>query len=495
MKRKLDRRSFLKTTLFSTTSLGLLPTLAGAEGRKVTAQASATAHVVGANSHIRCAVVGFNGRGKNHLEEIKELKGTRLVALCDVDREVLDRELQKCETAGQKVEGYADIRKLLENKDIDVVTFATPNHWHALSSIWAVQAGKDVYVEKPVSHNVWEGRQIVTAARKHKRIVQTGTQSRSSSGIAEAIAWIKEGNLGRILRVRGICYKRRGSIGKVTEPQPIPPSIDYDLWCGPAPKEPLMRKKLHYDWHWVWPTGNGDLGNQGIHEMDVARWVLGEQSLSSKILSIGGRLGYEDDGTTPNTLIVYHHYERAPLLFEVRGLPYKTGSTKMNDYLGATIGIITDCEDGTLVIPDYVSARVLDKQGQEIKKFSGASSHFANFIEAVRSRKHTDLKADILEGHLSSALCHTANISYKLGQQRSGEQIREAAQGNKDLSEMLGRMEEHLAANDVDLQKSIATLGRSLNMDPFTERFIDPPEANQHLTREYREPFVVPESV
>src|SRR4051812_30710426 len=237
MKNKVNRRRFLKSTLISTSSLSLLPALAAEEGRKVTAQASATAQVVGANSDIRYAVVGFNGRGKEHLKELPEVKGTRLVALCDVDQKVLGREMEKCETAGKKVEGYTDIRKLLENKDIDVVTFATPNHWHSLGSIWAIQAGKDVYVEKPVSHNVWEGRQLVKAARKYNRIVQTGTQSRSSSGIAEAIAWIHEGNIGKIVRVRGLCYKPRPSIGAVSGPQPVPPSIDYDLWCGPAPKE------------------------------------------------------------------------------------------------------------------------------------------------------------------------------------------------------------------------------------------------------------------
>jgi len=494
MKNKLDRRSFLKSTLISTTSLGLFPALAAEEGRKVTAQASATARVVGANSDIRYAVVGFNGRGKSHIQDLAEVKGTRLVALCDVDRNVLDREIKKCETAGEKIEGYTDVRKLLENKDIDVVTFATPNHWHSLGSIWAVQAGKDVYVEKPVSHNVWEGRQLVNAARKHNKIVQTGTQSRSSSGIAEAIAWVREGNIGKIVRVRGLCYKRRPSIDKVSGPQPVPASIDYDLWCGPAPKEPLMRKRLHYDWHWVWPTGNGDLGNQGIHEMDVARWVLGEQTLSSKVLSIGGRLGYVDDGNTPNTLIVYHHYEAAPLVYEVRGLPSAAGSSKMDDYHGASIGIVTDCEGGRMVIPSYNSAIVHDKDGKELKKFHGGSSHFANFIDAVRSRKYTDLKADILQGHLSSALCHTANISYRLGQPHSPEEIRDAVKSNSELSEMLGRMEEHLGANKVDLQKSPAILGKLLNMNPATERFLED-DANRLLTREYRAPFVVPEQV
>jgi predicted dehydrogenase len=491
---KHNRRSFLRTSILASASLKVLPLFGADNQAQPQTSSSSNSRVVGANGDIRYAVVGFNGRGQAHLDELRNIKGTRLAALCDVDRNLLDREVKKAGDRGLQIQGYTDIRKLLENKDIDVVTFATPNHWHALGAIWAIQAGKDVYLEKPVSHNVWEGRQIVPAARKYSRIVQTGTQSRSSTGIAEAIAWMREGHIGKLLRARGLCYKRRPSIGKVDGPQPIPPGIDYDLWCGPAPKEPLMRKRLHYDWHWVWPTGNGDLGNQGIHEMDVARWFLGEQELSPRVLSIGGRLGYEDDGTTPNTLIVLHDYKAAPLVYEVRGLPSGEGSSKMDSYHGASVGIVVDCEGGSVVIPNYNSAKIMDKEGKEIKSFKGSSSHFANFIDAVRSRKHSDLHADIQEGHLSSSLCHTANISYRLGKPHSPEEIRDAVKDNKDLAEMLGRMEEHLAANKVDLTKSPATLGAVLNMDPKTERF-DNKQANQMLTREYRKPFVVPEKV
>jgi len=372
------RRSFLKTSLLSTASVGLLPALGGRQ--TVKAQAPAAERVVGANGDIRFAVVGFHGRGGDHIQGMRGVKGTRLVALCDVDKNVLDGAVGKCQERGEKVEGYTDVRKLLENKNIDVVTFATPNHWHSLGAIWAVQAGKDVYVEKPVSHNVWEGGQVVAAARKHGRIVQAGTQSRSSPGLREAIAWLHEGHLGKIIRARGVCYKRRPSIGKVDGPQPVPASIDYDLWCGPAPKEPLMRKHLHYDWHWVWPTGNGDLGNQGIHEMDVARWALGEPELSPRVVSVGGRLGYVDDGTTPNTLIVFHDYKAAPLIFEVRGLPASEGSGKMDRYRGADIGVVVDCEGGSMVIPSYSRALAYDKEGKEIKTFEGGASHYENFI-------------------------------------------------------------------------------------------------------------------
>jgi predicted dehydrogenase len=488
---KFNRRRFLKQSLLTSASFTLLPAWA----QKGATLAPAPSQVPGANGDIRCAVVGFNGRGKDHIKGFREVAGVRLVALCDVDSEVLAREAKNCQKEGEQLATYTDIRKLLENKDIDVVSFATPNHWHALGAIWAVQAGKDVYLEKPVSHNVWEGRQIVDAAHKYKRIVQAGTQSRSSSGIREAIAWVREGHIGKIVRARALCYKRRPSIGKADGPQSVPASVDYDLWCGPAPKEPLRRKRLHYDWHWVWPTGNGDLGNQGIHQMDQARWALGEPALSPRVWSLGGRLGYSDDGTTPNTQIVFHDYPAAPLIFEVRGLPARPEAKEMDRYRGVEIGVVVDCEGGYMVIPNYTSAKIFDKDDKPIKEFKGSISHFANCIAAVRSRKPADANGNILDGHLSSALCHTGNISYRLGQPHSPEEIREAVKANAELAEALGRMEQHLAANNVDLHQTPATLGVVLKMDPKTERFMDNADANQMLRREYRAPFVVPEKV
>lgn len=486
----MDRRTFLRTSVLTAASLSLFSGL----GCR-TVPRPATQRVRGANEDIRFAVVGFGGRGGDHINGLRQLKGTRLVALCDADRTILDREVKKAADRGEQVQGYVDYRELLANPDIDVVSIATPNHWHALGAIWAVQAGKDVYLEKPVSHNVWEGRQIVVAARKYGRIVQTGTQSRSSHGMRDAIAWAQAGNLGRILRARGLCYKRRASIGKVDGPQPIPPNIDYNLWCGPAPMDPLTRKRLHYDWHWVWPTGNGDLGNQGIHQMDIARWVLGEPALSPRVISVGGRVGYIDDGTTPNTQIVFHDYPNAPLIFEVRGLPASTTNDKMDNYRGAGVGVVVDLEGGRMVIPDYNSARFYDLNGAEVKKFSGSNNHYANFLDAVRSRKVSDLNADILEGHLSSALCHTGNISYLLGKEMAPAEIREAVRSNADLAEAFGRMEEHMGANAVDFTKTPVRLGPSLRMNPKSERFSGNKAANRLLTREYRKPFVVPERV
>jgi predicted dehydrogenase len=482
----MNRRTFLKNSLLTTASLSLAPALARAQ-----------TNIPGANGDIRVAVVGFNSRGKSHIDGFGKQKGVRVVALCDVDRLVLDRTAAKLKEENSPVETYQDIRKLLANKDIDAVSFATPNHWHALGAIWAVQAGKDVYLEKPVSHNVWEGRKIVEAARKYNRLVQAGTQTRSSYAIREAIEWLRAGNLGKIKLGRSLCYKRRASIGKATEPLKIPETIDYDLWCGPSPKEKeLWRKNLHYDWHWVWPTGNGDLGNQGVHQVDMVRWALGYDAVSPRVFAIGGRFGYEDDGTTPNTLIAWHDYQPVPMVLEVRGLPAKAGTDKMDQYRGFTgISAAFECEGGYMVFPNYSSAVVCDDEGKQIKKFSGADDHFVNFIKAVRSRKQSDLNADILEGHLSAAICHTSNISYQLGKLKSPDEIRDAVRNEKDLAEALGRMEEHLAANDVDLKKTPAALGAVLNMDPKTERFTNNNPANQMLTREYRKPFVVPEMV
>lgn len=482
----LTRRSFVKRT---TTTAAVL-------------SAASWNRVLGSNEAVRVGVVGFRGRGGDHINGLAGLPGVRITGLCDVDSKVLDAEVKKRTEKGEDVKGFTDMRKLFEDKSIDVVTTATPNHWHALLTVWACQAGKDVYVEKPVSHNVWEGRQAVKAARKYNRVVQTGTQSRSSHAIKEAVEWVQAGNLGKITLARGLCYKPRRSIGKVTAPTPIPPGIDYDLWCGPAPMVPLMRQNLHYDWHWVWDTGNGDLGNQGIHQMDIARWFLGEMELSSRVISAGGRLGYVDDGETPNTQVVYHHYERAPLIFEVRGLPQDKASQadvlwnrSMDKFMGGSVAVVIHCEGGHVLVPSYTEAIAFDTTGQELKRWRGAKNHYENWIEAVRARKPELLTADILEGHLSSALCHTGNVSYLLGSRMKPGEARERLAGFSGLHEAYDRMVEHLRKNEIHLDVDQLTLGAGLTMDPKTERFTGNEAANKLLTRDYRKPYVVPEQV
>jgi predicted dehydrogenase len=488
----LTRRSFLKSAAATTAA--------------VSWSAKSWSQIPSANDDVRFATVGFNGRGGDHIGGLTKVKGCRIAGLCDVDDAILGREKKKWDDKGVTVEAHKDIRKLLESKNIDAISIATPNHWHSLAAIWAIQAGKDVYVEKPVSHNVWEGRKIVEAARKYQKIVQTGTQSRSSEAIKEAVEWVNAGHLGRITAARGLCYKPRTSIGKVDGPQPVPAGVDYDLWCGPAPMDPIRRKKFHYDWHWIWNYGCGDLGNQGIHQMDIARWFLGVNELSPRIVSLGGRLGYDDDGETANTQVIYHDYAKAPLIFEVRGLPsskdrVKNGGWGAGDMdkfpkeHGGSVAVIIHCEGGLVVVPNYSSATAYDKDGNKIKEWKGAEDHYGNFIKAVRSRKHTDLNADILEGHLSSALCHTGNISYRLGRKQKQGAIRDAIKANKQLTESTERMFEHLAANGVDVDATPLGLGVALTMDPKSERFLGNDQANEMLTRPYRKPYVVPEMV
>ena len=492
---KTNRRHFLRASALAGAALTL-------PGGLRAASSPSPGSVLGANGDIRVAVIGFNGRGKDHISGFQALKGVRLVALCDVDEVVLGKEAQRQADKGNPVATYTDVRELLENKDIDVIATATPNHWHALIGIWGCQAGKDVYVEKPVSHNVVEGRQLVRAARKYNRIVQTGTQSRSNPGMREAVAWVQAGNLGQITKVTGLCYKPRQSIGKVSGPTRVPLTINYDLWCGPVPMRPLMRERLHYDWHWVFDTGNGDLGNQGIHQMDIARWILGENELSPLVFSVGGRFAYVDDGNTPNTQVVYHGYRKAPLIFEVRGLPKskeyhdpKLWNANMDDYLGSKIGVVVHCQNGRMVIPSYDSAIAYDLAGKEVKRFKGGADHYANFIEAVRARDPQLLNADILEGHLSSALCHTGNVSYQLGERLSPGAIRERLQDQPEMAEAVERMTAHLQANGIDLTQSPMTLGAFLRMDPTEERFERNRAANQRLAAEGRKGFEVPSRV
>ena len=492
-----NRRSFIKTSLLAAAGAAL-PTRAWSQ-------------VLGANADIRVAVIGLNGRGRNHLTSLAKIPGVRVVALCDADMAVLDKV--KPTVNGGNVKIYQDIRELLASPDIDAVTIATPNHWHSLAAIWALQAGKDVYLEKPVSHNIWEGRQLVNASRKYGRVIQAGTQIRSGQGLRDAVAWVQAGNIGKITASRGFCYKRRDSIGKVSGPQVVPASINYDLWTGPAPLVAPTRNTrngpVHYDWHWIYLYGNGDVGNQGIHQMDVARWFLGEAGLPSHSMSIGGRLGYVDDGQTPNTQVVVHDYKTAPLIFEVRGLPTKAGvaasggdpralqgggGSDMDKYRGVDIGNVIDCEGGSVIVPSYTSATAIDRSGKVLKEFRGSDRHMENFIDVVRSRKTADLYGPIEEGHVSSALCHLGNISHRLGAATPDGVVRETVKGDAMLSEAHGRMVEHLRANNCDLGSTPLTLGVPLIVDPKAERFTgsNAARANAMLTREYRPAFTVP---
>jgi len=472
----ISRRNFLKTSAAGAAACSLSPL--------------AFSQVSGANQDIRVAVVGINGRGGSHIGEFRKMKGVRLVALCDVDQTVLAKRSKDL----NGIEKYQDIRKLLENKDIDAISIATTNHWHSLATIWACQAGKDVYVEKPCSHNVFEGRKCVEAARKYNRIVQHGTQQRAG-GAWKLGALVKSGKYGKLLVSKGYCCKPRWSIGYKPVEEP-PTTLDFDIWLGPAPKQPFHRNLVHYNWHWFWDFGCGDIGNQGVHEMDVARWAIGG-TLPNSVVSLGGRYvdgpNFKDQGETPNQLISVMDFGGTLLLFETRGL---VANSKVPDYPNKVAnelyfeeGVV---KEGKFYPKNGIAGEKLVDVKAEGERPSGGI--FQNFINCVRSRKREQLAADILEGHLSSACCHLGNISYRLAKERPFEKPRDFSD-NAVVGDSIMTLLENTKAIGVDPQKATLWVGPKLQFDPEKEKFIDNPAADQLLTRKYRPPFVVPENV
>lgn len=461
---EVTRRGFLKSTS-GAAALGGISFLTHPE------------RVFGANDRVRVAVVGLHGQGWSHVEEFKKIPGVQIAAFCDVDENVLNKRLAEAEKLGLlKPATFIDLRRLLEDKSIDAVSIATPNHWHSLQAIWACQAGKDVYVEKPMSHSWWEGSQLVKAARKYDRIVQHGTNSRSGVAIKEAIQKMRTGLIGDVYLSRGLCYKWRKTIGRAPE-EPVPAGVHYDLWTGPAPMKPFTKNRFHYNWHWIWDTGNGDFGNQGIHELDVARWGL-DVSYPSRVAAAGGHVMFDDDQETPNVLNVVYEFDmpdgkRRLLEFEVRhwitnheaeigsptfgssGVPAALGNAaeeKGRKGPQNTIGNVFYGSKGYLAMDGYDSYRTWLGESQEPGPQGKADgNNWANFIDCVRSRKKEALNAPIEEGHISCTLLHLGNASYRLG--------------------------------------------RSLKFDPQTQMVINDAEANQMMRGTFRAPYTVPEVV
>ena len=475
----LNRRQVLESALFSAAAAATAGSMhpasaAGGRGR-----------VVGPNDQIRIAVIGIRGRGKDHISGYAKMDDVTVAALCDIDLNAIPAAAKMLTDKGKpEPRAVQDLRRIMDDPEIDAVSIATPNHWHSLAAIWAMQAGKDVYVEKPVSHNVHEGRVMVDAARKYRRICQAGTQIRSMKGSQDAIAYIRAGKIGKVEIARGLCYKRRKSIGMMM-PATLPSGVDYNLWLGPAQFRPYQENTFHYNWHWMWDTGNGDLGNQGIHQMDVARWGLGKDVMPNSVLGFGGRLGYVDDGQTPNTHVAIMDYGDSQLIFETRGLETK-------DYRGAMVGNVFHGTDGYVALTGYDRGAAFDKDGKMVTTFTGSGDHYRNFIDCMRSRKREDLAGEIVEGHLSSALCHLGNISYLLGDLHSFGDRPKTLEENPGALETLGRFEKHLGENGIDTSSDRYRLGKLLTIDPKKENFGKNKEANRLLTRDYREPFVVP---
>lgn len=467
------------------------------------------AHAWDANSEVRLAILGLGGidipgsvggRGRQLINALRGVPQARIVSICDVDEQVLANGVELLKKQNQTVSAHSDLRDVFDDKNVDAVIVALPNHWHALATIWACQSGKDVYVEKPFCHNIWEGRQMVAAARQNKRMVQVGTQSRSSELLPEVFQAISDGMIGPIRSVHALIYRPRPGIGTISGPTTVPSSIDYDLWCGPARKQPVMRPYLHYQWHWFWETGNGEIGNNGPHTIDIARWALGQNRAPRRVMSIGGRFGEPDCAETANTQIAIMDYEPAPLICEVRNLGSRKDGTS-GKYRGAGGGVVIDC-DGGYCLAEANAATVFDKSGKKIKEFQSqqnpsqmVTDHLANFVSAVQSRKSESLNAEAIEGHLSAICFHAANVSHRLGSLASPEKIKAATSDNQLAADAYERCAEHLKLNGIDLEKSQATAGPWLDLDVerqvFAGEFAN--EANAISRRPNREPFVVPE--
>jgi len=397
-----------------------------------------------ANDTVGIGVIGLGGRGRDHLKYYSKLPNARVVAICDVNQAQTERATQIAGKLGvSQPHVHQDLRKLFEDKDVDAVSIATPNHWHALATIWACQAGKDVYCEKPACYNLFEGRAMEAAARNSKRMVQIGMQGRSLAHKQRAMDLLHSGAIGQVYMARGICFKRRPSIGQ-TPAKPVPPGLDWDLFLGPAPMREYTKNRYQYNWHWFWDTGNGDIGNQGIHEMDLARRGLG-RDLPKGVVSTGGKYVYEDDQETPNTQIATFDYGDAEIVFEVRGL--NTGGEPGIPASGPNfVGVTFFGSKGFMAVDEHGFQIFLgDKRepGESMKHAEGEIDdtipHMANFLKAVKSRNPADLTADVSVGVTSAALVHMANISYRVGRKLNYDSASGSFGGDAQANAMMTR--------------------------------------------------------
>ncbi len=375
--------------------------------------------VLGANDKVNVGIVGIGGRGNDHITNYAALPGARIAALCDVNQAALEKgQATVKKLTGEEPKGFSDMRRMFEDKSIDAVSITTPNHWHALSTIWACEAGKDVYCEKPACYNPHEGERMIEVARKTGRMVQIGSQSRSLAFKRKAIELLHQGVIGKVYLAKGICFKRRPSIGHA-EDGPVPAGVNWDMFLGPAPMRPFNPLRFKYNWHWFWDTGNGDIGNQGVHEVDIARWGLGNVMWPKSVVSTGGKFLYTDDQETPNTQLASFDYGDKELVFEVRGV-LTGGEGGIPKVGGNYVGNLFYGADGWMSV-DSTGFKVYkgekDDLVMDVKKDAGGDTgpHMTNFLAACRSRKASDLNAEVAIGVMSADLCHLANISYRTG--------------------------------------------------------------------------------
>jgi predicted dehydrogenase len=446
---------------------------------------------VGANDRVNIGIIGLGGKGGAHLKDFGSIPNVGIIAVCDADKNRMNE-------AGENVAKHQDLRRLLEMKDVDAVVIATPDHWHCLAAIMAFQAGKHAYVEKPVSHYIWEGRKMVEAARKYGRIVQSGTQQRSCPAVQECARDIQAGAYGKVLWAHCSKLDVREPIGKVDGPQPVPEGVDYNLWAGPAPMSPIMRKQFHYDWHWQWNWGTGEMGNWGVHYLDDLRHLLGWNDVPDNVMAAGNRW-WDDDGETPNMHLCLMEHRGVKVVIDIRNMKDPSlGGNEGAVYLGSRGGNYIQCENGFIRIARG-GGKAFDKDGKQIKQYkgTGGTGHDANFINAVRAGSKASLACEIEVGHLSTTLCHLANIGYRVGKAAPVEELRENVRHHEDALNTLDSMLAQLEGNGVDLKSKPFVVGPKLSYDVKTEKFAGShaEEANRFVKLQNREPFIVPEDV
>ncbi|MBN2473004.1 MAG: Gfo/Idh/MocA family oxidoreductase [Pirellulales bacterium] len=486
------RRTFLKRAA-ATAGVATTFTIAGTQS---------SGQVLGANDTIRVGVAGIHGRGNSHIGAFAGMDKVQVTHLIDPDSRLFAGRSESIKKRnGNTPKCFQDIRKALEDKELDAVSVATCNHWHSLITFWSCQAGKDVYVEKPCSHNVFEGRQCVKAARKYKCIVQHGTQSRASGSWAKTVAAVASGKYGKLLVSKAYASKPRWSIGFKDVKDP-PAELDYNLWLGPAPMQPYHENLVHYNWHWFWDTGNGEIGNQGVHQMDIARWGIPGGTLPKSVISMGGRWvqsseghpPFTDQAETPNMQLTVMDFGGPLMVYEVAGLCGKSVVGKQapprkvdNEFY---------LEEGAIKGGKFYPKGSDKGESIDVDYHIEPGGIFENFIDCVRSRDRTKLHADILDAHYSAALCHLGNISYRLGQQVPGttkpEVLGVHEEASRSWSDICTALDNAIG---LDLEKSTYQLGPMLQFDAEKEKFVGNAEADKLLTREYREPFVVTEEV
>lgn len=447
-----------------------------------------------ANDEVNVGFISCGGRAREHMNQFEAIPGVNIAAVCDPD----EARLGSVGMQFKKAKKHIDLRELIADKSVDAVVVATCNHWHCLASIWAMEAGKHVYVEKPLSHSQWEGRQTVLAAQKYRRICAIGTQQRSDPMQLEIKKFLHvDQGLGKIVSARVNRYGVRKSIGKRTEPLPIPADVNYDLWLGPAQDKPIFRNELQYDWHWDWNTGSGEMGNWGVHVLDDLRNNVFQDkvTLPRRIFGGGGRVVYNDAGETPNVHFVYFDTGSIPVVIGLSNLPAGPDRKDSPERPGPGSGYIAYCEGGRLE-GQRGSAKAFDKDGKVIKQFKGNSGngvHHRNFIDALRAGDPSLLNADVKVGHDSTGWCNLANIAFRAGRQFRHSDA--ATISDPAWKSLLNEMETHLGAYSIKLESPEILLSPILEVDPVKEVFVgaNATAANAFLKREYRAPYVVPE--